>query len=111
MNLTLVSFPTPQKLIPGTSSDLDYTIFQKRGLHFIHINANSILSKIEEIKIIAHKTKAAVIGISESKLDENVLNGEIIIPGYKILRSDRNRNGGGVLCYIRDTLCFKRRAN
>ena len=65
---------------------------QKRGLHCIDINANSILSKIEEINIIAHKTRAAVIGISESKLDETVLNGEIIIMGYKILRSDRNRN-------------------
>ena len=75
----------------------------------IHINANSILSKFEEIKIIAHRTKAAVIGISESKLDETVLNSEILIPGYQILRSDRNRNGGGVLCYIRDTICFKRR--
>ena len=83
--------------------DLDYKIFKKRGLHFIHINANSILSKIEEVKIIASKTKAAVIGISESKLDETVLNGEINIPGYNILRSDRNRHGGGVLCYIKNT--------
>ena len=91
--------------------ELDFNIFQKRGLHFIHINANSILSKIEEVKIIAHRTKAAVIGISESKLDETVLNGEILIPGYTILRSDRNRNGGGVLCYIKDTIGFTRREN
>ena len=67
------------------------------------------MSKIEEIKLIAHRTKATVIGISESKLDETVLNGEIFIPGYSILRSDRNRNGGGILCYIKDTICFKQR--
>ena len=42
-----------------------------------------------------------MIGISEYKLDETVLNGEINIPGYNILRSDRNRHGGGVLCYIK----------
>ena len=47
--------------------ELDYEIFKKRGLHFVHINANSILSKLEEVKIIAYKSKAAVIGISESK--------------------------------------------
>ena len=41
--------------------DPDYKVFQKRGLHFVHINANIILSKIEEVKIIASKTKAAVI--------------------------------------------------
>ena len=57
--------------------------------------------------MIAFKTKAAVIGISESKLDETVLDGEIQIPGYTIIRSDRNRHGGGVLCYIKDTICYK----
>ena len=51
--------------------------------------------------MIASKTKVAVIAISESKLDETVVNGEINIPGYNILRSDRNRYGGGVLCYIK----------
>ena len=40
--------------------------------------------KIEEVKIIAFKTRAAVIGISESKLDETVLNNEIKIPGYNV---------------------------
>ena len=37
--------------------------------------------------MIASKTKAAGIGISESKLEETVLNSEINIPGYNILRS------------------------
>ena len=49
---------------------------------------------MEEVKMIASKTTAAVIGISESKLDETVLNGEINIPGYNILRSDSNRHVG-----------------
>ena len=38
-----------------------------------------------------------------------MLNGEINIPGYNILRSDRNRHGGGVLCYIKNTICYNRR--
>ena len=57
---------------------------------------------MEEVKIIASKTKAAVIGISESKLDKSVLlSSENNIPGFNILRSDRNRHFGGVLCYIK----------
>ena len=71
-----------------TQKYISWSVFHKRGLHFVHINANSIVSKIEEVKIIALKTKAAVIDISESKLDETVLNGEINIPVYNILRSD-----------------------
>ena len=80
--------------------------FKKRGLHFMHININSLLPKIDEIRNIALKTKAAVIGISESKLDYSVNDSEINISGYNVLRYDRNRSGGGVACYIREDLCF-----
>ena len=83
--------------------------FQKRGLHFIHLNVNSLLSKIEEMRQIAKASNAAVIGVSESKLEETVLDGEVSIEGYKILRADRNRNGGGVACYIKSDLSFNER--
>ena len=44
--------------------------------------------------------------ITESKLDSSVTNAEVNINGYSIIRNDRNRNGGGVACYIRNDLCF-----
>ena len=40
-----------------------------------------------------------------------MLNSEIKIPGYNVIRSDRNKHGGGVMCYIKDTICYKRREN
>ena len=64
------------------------------------------MPKIEELRIIAKLTSAAIIGISESKLDESVLEPEIQIDDYKILRCDRNRHGGGVACYIRNYLSY-----
>ena len=76
----------------------------------MHININSVLSKIDELRILAQRSKAAVIGVTESKLDETVSNGEININGYNAVRSDRNRHGGGVLCYIRDDLSFSMRS-
>ena len=76
-----------------------WTPFENRGLHFLHLNINSILPKIEELREIAKLSKATIIGISESKLDEHVLDGEISIVGYKLIRADRNRHGGGVACY------------
>ena len=82
---------------------------QQKGLHFLHININSLLSKKDEIRCIANKTKAAIIGITESKLDHTVPDSEVNFPGYDILRCDRNRNGGGVACYIRKDLCFNTR--
>ena len=67
---------------------------------------NSLLSKIEELRQLAEATNASVIGISESKLDDSVLDGEVGIDGYKIIRADRNRNGGGVACYIKSDLAL-----
>ena len=85
--------------------------FNKRGLHLIHLNINSLLSKTNELREIARKTRGTVIGITESKLDGSVLDGEINIDGYELVRSDRNRHGGGVACYIRSNISFSVRGD
>ena len=52
-----------------------------------------------------------MIGITESKLDETVLDGEINIDGYELLQSDQNKHGGGVACYVRSDVSFNVRGN
>ena len=47
--------------------------------------------------------------ITESKLDHTVHDSEVNFPGYNILQCDRNRNNGGIICYIRKDLCFNKR--
>ena len=37
--------------------------FKRRGMHFIHININSLLPKIDEVHYIAKMSSAAIIGI------------------------------------------------
>ena len=44
------------------------------------------------------------MGICESKLDASVLEQEISIDNYKVLRCVRNRNG--VACYVRNDLSY-----
>ena len=39
----------------------EWNIFKSRGLHFIHLNINSLLPKIEKLRIIAKSTNAAII--------------------------------------------------
>ena len=34
------------------------------------------------------------IGLTETKLDATILDGEVNIEGYELIRSDRNRHGG-----------------
>ena len=75
------------------------------------MNINSVLSKLDDHRVIAKKSRASVIRITESKLDKTVLDEEINIDGYELARSDRNRHGGGVACYIRNDISFNGRAD
>ena len=47
-----------------------------------------------------------MIGTSEAKLDETSFDAEIYIEGYSIVQCDRDRKGGGVVCYIKHDICF-----
>ena len=95
--------------INQTSGNNEWDIFKARRLHFIHIDINSLLPKIEQLRRIACLSNAAVNEISESKLDNTTFDLEIEIDGYNILRFGRNRHGGGVACYVRNDLSFTKR--
>ena len=103
-------------LNPGpvqTSPPVNVNIWEplnKKGLHFLHININSLLPKIDELNCKPIRLRPLLLGITESKLDHIVPYLEVNLPGYDILRCDRNRNGSGVACYIRKDLCFNTRA-
>ena len=78
-------------------------------MHMIHLNARYLVNKIHELKIIAQKTRAAVIGISETCFDDTITDAKIAISDYSVLCHDRNREGGGVFAYIRNDIAFNPR--
>ena len=59
---------------------------------------------MSEIRFIAEQSRAAVISITETWLDDSITDEEVSINDYCIIRKDRNRNGGGVCTYIRNDL-------
>ena len=66
----------------------------------MYSNVNSVLAN----------TNAAVISITESKIDNSASNAEVGIPCYCILRYDRKRYGGRVACYVGQDLYFNLRS-
>ena len=76
-------------------------------MYFGHLNVNSLLSKIEELRTLAFNTNISVLGITETKLDNTVSNED----GYNLLRSDRNKNGGGATCYFKNNVTHNRQSN
>ena len=79
--------------------------FRNRGLQFIHLNINSLQPKIDELREIIKISSPTVIGITETKLDNSIDDSEISIDGYCAIRRDRNRKGGGVICYFTNKIC------
>ena len=50
----------------------EWSVFNSKGLHFMHLSVNSLLPNIDELRNIAKLSNAVFIGISESKLDNSV---------------------------------------
>ena len=84
----------------------EWNIFRKRGMHFIHININSLLSKIDEGRYVANIKNASIIGISETKLDETIWSNELEVDGYDLVRFDQSRRGRGVACCIESSIAY-----
>ena len=59
----------------------DFEVFNNKRLHFMHLNINGLLNKIEELHYIARSSNAAVIGITETKLDNTVYDSEVTVDG------------------------------
>ena len=88
------------------ASRSDFQCFDKKGLHFVHLNVRSLLPKIDELRMLARDSRAACICITETWLDGTVFDSEIHIDNYSVRRREKNRHGGGVCLYIRSDLAF-----
>ena len=82
----------------------DFEVFNNKGLHFMYVTINSLLNKIDELRYIASCCSALVIEIIETKLDNTVCDSKDTVDGYNIVGNDRNKNGVGVGCYIRNNI-------
>ena len=94
---------TPETNLENCPENDQWKTFNKRGLHLIHQNINSVLPKIDELHKIAMKARGTVTGLTGTKLDATILDDVVNIEGYELIRFDRNRHGEGVLCYIKTT--------
>ena len=105
------SFQFQEEHLQNISLEDDTQIFNKKGLHFVHLNCNSLINKIHEIREFVLHANPHVICFSETKLDPTITSAEIDINGYSNIRHDRNRNGGGVACYVSNSIHYNERTD
>ena len=73
-------------------------------LQILYFNAHSLVPKLDHLHVLCAAQLPDIVCITETWLDNGISDNELTIPGYCIIRLDRNRHGGGVLMYIRCTL-------
>ena len=72
----------------------------------LYFNVRSLLPKIDELRALSQVHKPHLICITETWLDNQILDSEVCIDDYDIVRHDRNRQGGGVLIFVSQSLSY-----
>ena len=73
------------------------------------LNVNSLIAKIDEIRLLVQNEKIDIFAINETKIDHKIEDRLISLEDFSLRRYDRSRQGGGVALYIRNTVRFKSR--
>ena len=71
----------------------------KGGFKLPSLNVNKLLTHIDEIRILLVDKCLDVLAIQETKLDVSNKNSHFFICGYKLIRRERLRDGGGGICF------------
>ncbi len=82
-----------------------------RNLKCILMNARSIVNKVTDLHSLLTTDRPHVVAITETHLDANILDTELVDNSYSVVRRDRNRQGGGVMIITSNKLPTKRRCD
>ena len=96
--------------VPDTQTKALFNKSMDKDLHRRHLsikcyllNARSVVNKQPEISTFVEINKPDLLIITETWLHSDIPDSEIKLPGYQLLRMDReNKNGGGCIMYFKD---------
>ena len=80
----------------------------KAGLRIAHLNVNSLRHKLDHVSKLLYDNRIDALGVSETKLSEDMDDSELGISNYQFFRKDRNEFGGGVAFYVSTRLHARR---
>ena len=82
-----------------------------KGVKIMCLNIDSLLKHLDETKLFVEQEMPHLLGINETKLDENVSDDEIALEGFTVIRNDRNTSGGGVALSVHNDIPFIKRSD
>ena len=102
-NLILPSNDVSLNPGPGASCNVPADM---KGLRVCHLNICSLRNKLDELRLFCDRYQPHVLSLNETWLDNFFTDNEISLPGYNMMRRDRDRNGGGLVVYVDENLGF-----
>ena len=107
-----------EELCPQTNCNVEYESIEtcfaqcsKKSTLISHLNIRSLRGKHDHLKYLLLNTPFDIFSLSETWLDKSITNAEMSIDGYSLERRDRNSTGGGVACYIKSDVTYRRRSD
>ena len=99
---------TSSEILADSFSNIEETRIEHINNAIIgNLNINSFPNKFDELKLLVNGMLDILI-ITETKLDDTFPVSQFHIDGFsKPYRLDRNRNGGGVIIYVREDIPSK----
>ena len=97
------SNPNSNRLIDALTA-IKHNLYEHPGLKLGHINVNGLKGKLSEIRMLLIETSLDILAVTETKLANDTTDEDIEIEGYFTIRNYRDKNGGGVLLYYKDSL-------
>ena len=77
------------------------------NLSLLYYNATSLFPKLDHLKAECSLLNPDIICITEIWLDDSITDNELRIPGFNLVRLDRNHHGGEVAIYIKSLFLYK----
>ena len=89
-----------------TCQSAQFNVSKLKGLNIASLNMNSIMRHIDEIRVLLFDCSFDILAINVTKLDDTIFDCEIHINNYSIVCYDRNRYGGGVAIYVKNSILY-----
>ena len=101
--MVLISLSNDVATNPGPICSFALPPPNVRGIKISHINTQSILPKIDSVRLLMKDKPFDIFSTSETWLNLSISDSEVAITGYSIVRMDRQgKIGGGTAVYVRN---------
>ena len=79
-----------------------------RGFRVAHLNVRSLVNKMDDIGHLVQDKSFDIFTVSETWLNPTILDRELNLTGYTLVRHDHNvRRGGGMAVFVRNSIPYK----